>query len=123
MEQETKVNAKEILVKLAKLQSDVDYIKEHIEDIELSEEDLDAIEEYEKEKSRKINFSRKNKWSLMETLRVNTKLAQANFSFIARYPSAMLVAGGILMALLDKNTWAVVLIGLGVILHILWLRR
>jgi len=50
MEQETKVNAKEILVKLAKLQSDVDYIKEHIEDIELSEEDLDAIEEYEKEK-------------------------------------------------------------------------
>lgn len=48
---------------------------------------------------------------------------QAAFQFIARYPSAMLVAGGILMALLDKDTWAFFLIGLGVILHILWLRR
>lgn len=51
------------------------------------------------------------------------KGGQANFEFIAKYPSAMLVAGGILMILLDKTFWAVLLIGLGVVLHILWLRE
>jgi len=53
----------------------------------------------------------------------NKKAQAASFQFIARYPSAMLVAGGILMAILDKNTWATIFIGLGVILHIFWLRR
>ena len=41
MEQETKFNNKEILVKLAKLQADVDYIKKNIrldKDNELKEE-------------------------------------------------------------------------------------
>ena len=50
MEQEIKINAREVMIKLAKLQSDVLYIKEHIEDINLSENDLKTIEEYEKEK-------------------------------------------------------------------------
>lgn len=48
---------------------------------------------------------------------------QVNFEFIARYPAAMLVAGGILMILLDKPNWAIGLIALGVLLHILWLNR
>jgi len=50
----------------------------------------------------------------------NGQLAQ--FQFIARYPSAILAAGGILMLILGKNDWAIVLIGLGVILHVMWLR-
>lgn len=48
---------------------------------------------------------------------------QVDFRFIARYPSAMLVAGGILMILLDKTAWALLLLGIGVGLHILWLNR
>ncbi len=50
MEQEIKINAKEVMEKLARLQSDISYIKEHIDDSALSEEDLEAIEDYEKEK-------------------------------------------------------------------------
>lgn len=52
-----------------------------------------------------------------------TKKGQAAaFQFIAKHPAAMLVAGGILMILLDKTFWAIILIGLGVLLHVLWLR-
>jgi len=51
MEQEAKVNAREIMIKLVELQSDVHYIKEHIEDASLSNEDIEAVEMYEKEKS------------------------------------------------------------------------
>ncbi|MEK6818936.1 MAG: hypothetical protein AABY10_03290 [Nanoarchaeota archaeon] len=50
MEQEVKINAHEIMSKLARLQLDINYIKEHMEDLALSEEDLEAVEEYEKEK-------------------------------------------------------------------------
>ncbi len=49
MEQEIKTNAREILLKLARLQSDMDYIKEHIEDISLTEDDLEAIGEARKD--------------------------------------------------------------------------
>ena len=56
-------------------------------------------------------------------MKLSHKKGQAIFQFIAKYPSAMLVAGGILMILLDKTFWAILLIGLGVLLHILWLRR
>ena len=59
MEQEVKINVKEIMIKLARLQSDINYIKEHIEDIELSEDDLAAIEDYEKEKKAKQLISHK----------------------------------------------------------------
>ena len=48
-QQEVKVNAKEILTRLAKLQADMDYLKEHIEDITLTEDDLKSLEEGEKE--------------------------------------------------------------------------
>lgn len=51
------------------------------------------------------------------------KKAQVNFSFIAKYPSAMLVAGGILFKILGYEGWAFFLIAAGILLHILWLRR
>ena len=44
MEQEIKVNAKEIMIKLARLQEDMNYVREHIEDITLTEDDLKSIE-------------------------------------------------------------------------------
>ncbi len=48
---------------------------------------------------------------------------EVNFQFIAKYPSAILVLAGVLMILLGKTSWAIGLIGLGVLLHIMWLRR
>ena len=49
MQEEIKVNANEIMIKLARLQSDMDYVREHIEDITLTEDDLRSLEEAEKE--------------------------------------------------------------------------
>lgn len=49
MEQKVKINAKEIMAHLARIQKDMDYIKEHIEDIALTEDDLSSIEEAEKD--------------------------------------------------------------------------
>lgn len=43
--EQVKIDAKEIMIKLAKLQSDMNYVKEHIEDITLTEDDLNAIQE------------------------------------------------------------------------------
>lgn len=43
--EQIKVNAKEIITKLARIQADMDYVKEHIEDITLTEDDLEAIKE------------------------------------------------------------------------------
>ena len=54
---------------------------------------------------------------------IKNKYAKVDFSFIAKYPSAIFAAGGILCILLGKTTWAIVLIALAVILHVLWLRR
>ena len=45
----TRVNAKEIITKLARIQADMNYVKEHIEDITLTEDDLEAIREAENE--------------------------------------------------------------------------
>lgn len=47
--EQIKVNAKEIMTKLARLQSDMNYVREHIEDITLTEDDLEAIEEARKD--------------------------------------------------------------------------
>jgi len=52
-----------------------------------------------------------------------SKKASVDFSFIARYPSAIFAAGGVLCILLGMTLWAVILIALGVILHVLWLNR
>lgn len=49
MEQEIKTGAGEIISKLVKLQKDMDYIREHIEDINLTEDYIKALEEAEKE--------------------------------------------------------------------------
>jgi hypothetical protein len=50
------------------------------------------------------------------------KNGQINFSFIARYPSAMLIAGGILFLLIGDKTLGWGLIIIGIFLHIIWLR-
>ena len=47
--EQIKVDAKEIMAKLAKLQSDMNYVREHIEDINLTEDDIKSLEEAEKE--------------------------------------------------------------------------
>ena len=47
--EQIKVNAKEIITKLSRIQADMNYVKEHIEDITLTEDDLEAIEDAEKE--------------------------------------------------------------------------
>jgi len=44
-----KVDAEEIMSRLKKLQKDVNYIKEYIEDVTLTEDDLRSIEEAEKD--------------------------------------------------------------------------
>ncbi len=45
METEVKINAREIMARLLRIQTGIDYIKEHIDDTTLSEEDLVAIKE------------------------------------------------------------------------------
>ena len=47
--EQIKVDAKEIMTKLSRLQSDMDYIRGHIEDITLIEDDLESIEEARKD--------------------------------------------------------------------------
>jgi hypothetical protein len=62
METESKDIGKEILIKLAKLQSDVDYLREHVkdEDTFLNEEEENLLEEsYENEKNGKLVSSKK----------------------------------------------------------------
>ena len=43
--EQIKIDAKEIMTKLGRIQTDVNYVREHIEDITLTEDDLEAIEE------------------------------------------------------------------------------
>lgn len=49
MENVTKTDMREVLTKLANLQRDVNNLKEHLEDVILSPDDLSAIEEAEKD--------------------------------------------------------------------------
>lgn len=49
METEVKVNANEIISRLVRLQASIDYIREHIEDVTLTEDDIQSLEEAEKE--------------------------------------------------------------------------
>jgi len=46
---ETQINSQEIMEKLAKLQSDMNFVKEYIEDFTLTAEDLEALELADKE--------------------------------------------------------------------------
>ena len=48
MTQELK-NNKEIMLRLARIQKDMDYLKEYIEDITLDEDDFRSIEKADKE--------------------------------------------------------------------------
>ncbi len=43
------MNSSEIMTRLAKIQSDMNYIKEHIEDVTLTEEDVVSINEAKKD--------------------------------------------------------------------------
>lgn len=47
--EQIKINANEIMMKLAKLQADMNYVREHIEDITLTEDDLEAMQEARRE--------------------------------------------------------------------------
>ena len=53
--EQIRINANEIMMKLAKLQSDMDFVREHIEDVILTEDDLYSLkkaeEEYKEEKT------------------------------------------------------------------------
>ena len=49
METETNINPQEIMDKLARIQVSIDYIKNHIVDTTLTEEDIEFIEIAEKE--------------------------------------------------------------------------
>ena len=49
METKTNIDTKEIIMILAKIQQDMDFIKEHIKDITLTEDDLNSIEEARKD--------------------------------------------------------------------------
>ena len=49
MEQEIIISNKEIIERLAKLQQDMDFVKEHIEDTTLSDDDISSLEIADKE--------------------------------------------------------------------------
>lgn len=46
---ETQINPQEIMIKLAQLQSDMNFVKEYIEDVTLTNDDLEALEIAEQE--------------------------------------------------------------------------
>ena len=46
---EAQINPQEIMSKLAKLQADMNFVKEYIEDVILTKDDLEALELAEKE--------------------------------------------------------------------------
>ena len=49
MKQGVNTNTKEVMIRLAKLQAEMNCIREYLEDIELTEEDIKALEDAEKE--------------------------------------------------------------------------
>ena len=46
---ESQINPQEIMIKLAQLQSDMNFVKEYIEDVTLTNDDLEALEIAEQE--------------------------------------------------------------------------
>jgi len=54
---------------------------------------------------------------------IQKKNAQANFSFIAKNPPALLIAGGILIYILGDPNFGGFLIFLGFILQIIWITK
>jgi len=46
---ETQINPQEIMIKLAQLQADMNFVKEYIEDVTLTNDDLEALEIAEQE--------------------------------------------------------------------------
>ncbi|MDO8564333.1 MAG: hypothetical protein Q7R87_04970 [Nanoarchaeota archaeon] len=60
METEVKLNANDIIARLVRLQASIDYVKAHIDDVTLSEEDIQSLEEAEKEHKSGKTTSLKN---------------------------------------------------------------
>ena len=46
---QVKFNTNEIIMRLAKLQADMDFVREHIDDMTLAEDDIASLKEAEKE--------------------------------------------------------------------------
>jgi hypothetical protein len=56
----------------------------------------------------------------------NTRIfkdAKVDFSFIAKNPATILITGGVLFLLIGKEGWSVFLLGLGILLHLIWIKR
>ena len=49
MEAEVKVNANEIMARLVRLQASIDYVREHIDDVTLTEDDMQSIKDADRE--------------------------------------------------------------------------
>lgn len=47
--EQVKVNAEEIMAKLTRLQTDMNYVREHVEDMALTEDDVKSLKEAEEE--------------------------------------------------------------------------
>lgn len=60
VETEVKVNANEIMARLVRLQASIDYVREHIDDVTLTEDDIQSLEEAEKEHKEGKTISLKN---------------------------------------------------------------
>ncbi len=63
MKQETKINAREIMAKLAELQSDVHYIKEHLF---ISKDNIEARKKEISENYKKNGFVTDKEWEFCE---------------------------------------------------------
>ncbi|RLG12329.1 hypothetical protein DRN73_02790 [Candidatus Pacearchaeota archaeon] len=57
---EQMINIKGLMEKLIKIQTDIDYIREHLEDTTLTKDDLIALEKSEKEFVEKKTISHKD---------------------------------------------------------------
>ncbi len=53
---------------------------------------------------------------------ISRRNTNVDFSFIAKNPATILIAGGVLFLLIGKELWGVLLIILGVVLHLIWLK-
>lgn len=60
MESEVKINANDIIARLVRLQASIDYVKERIDDSNLTEDDLISLKDAEKEYKEGKTTSLKN---------------------------------------------------------------
>lgn len=51
------------------------------------------------------------------------KNGNANFNFIAKHPASIFALGSVLCIFAKKNEWAIILMIVSVILHMVWLKK